>query len=100
MAATWVVLGHEGIKQFNKLRIKAIRRIIAEQSTQTDLPDSVKLTKGDYFHGGVKVLDDVLNWHILLRDVVRRTDSITKLVLDLVDQKMLLGNADKRVTAK
>jgi hypothetical protein len=100
MAATWVVLGYEGIKQFNKLRIKAIRKIIAEQSTQTDLSDSVKLTQGDYFHGGVEVLDDVLNWHILLRDVGRRTDSITRLVLDLVDQKMLLGNADKRATAK
>jgi hypothetical protein len=100
MAATWVVLGHEGIKQYNELRKKAILKIIDQQRLQTDLLDSEKLSRGDFFHDGTKILDDVLHWHALLRKALRRTDNVTSLVLDLIDQKMLLGSPEKRATAK
>jgi hypothetical protein len=55
MAATWVVLGHEGIKQYNELRKKAILKIIDQQRLQTDLLDSEKLSRGDFFHDGTKM---------------------------------------------
>jgi hypothetical protein len=100
MAATWVVLGKDGIKQYNQLRKKAIRKIVEKQSKQIGLEDSAKLTLGDYFHNRVKVLDDVLHWHDLLRNAVRRSDNITSRVIDLVDNKMLLAEAEERVTAK
>ena len=101
IAATWVVLGREGIRQFSRMREKAIERIIEEQRSgrvsQRNMPD---LTPGDYFHDGREVLPDVKSWHNILRTALRRTDSITNRVLDLVEQKMLLGNPEDRIKAK
>ncbi|KAI9776787.1 MAG: hypothetical protein M1816_005081 [Peltula sp. TS41687] len=101
IAATWMVLGYQGIRQFGKMREKAIQKIIQEQHTQHPpwTPTS-GLSAGDYFHDGRQVLDDVISWHRVLRNVLRRTDTMTSRVLDLVDQKMLLGVAKERITAK
>ena len=97
IAATWVVLGYQGIQQFEKLRRKAIaesqksRRSRGAKSTNMD---------GDWFHDGVSVLADVTSWHKVLRGFVRRTDVFTIQVLDLIDQRMLRGPPTERHDAK
>jgi serine/threonine protein kinase len=100
IAATWIVLDSEGIKQYNQLRKKAILRIISKQMAQFNPPKESRLTPGDYFHDGVTVLCDVLDWHRYLRNAVRVGDKITSRVLELIDKKMLLKNAEERVTTK
>ena len=55
---------------------------------------------GDWFHDGKSVLGDVTKWHSMLRGISWRHDTITSQVLDLVDQKMLLGSPGKRLGAK
>ena len=60
---------------------------------------AVKPPQGDHFHDGDQVLHDVTIWHSHLRTVLRKSDTITSQVLDLVDEEMLLGPADRRITA-
>jgi hypothetical protein len=57
-------------------------------------------TAGDHFHNGREVLPDVTSWHGVLRSALRETDTLTSRVLDMVDQKMLLGDSRKRSKAK
>lgn len=45
-------------------------------------------------------MDDVLSWHDVLRSATRKTDGLTSQVLELVDQKMLLGDARRRIKAQ
>lgn len=100
LAATWLVLGFQGILQFNKVRERAIEKIVQQQSSQSASGDGkVGLSRGDFFHGGDDVLDDVTSWHTLLRSAMRRLDTVTGQVLDLVDQEMLLGTAIARINA-
>lgn len=100
IAATWVVLGYQGVRQYNEIREKAVQRLVEGQekilSAQRKTP---LLTQGDYFHDGRCVLAAVLDWHDVLRNALRKTDTITSRVLDLVDQKMLLGNPKLRLKA-
>ena len=100
ITATWVVLGLDGIKQYSELRKKAIRNIIKAQSTNKNLPNASKLTPGDYFHDGDKVLDEVLDWHTFLRKVMRKTDTTTSRILDLIENSLLQGDLAQRVSAK
>lgn len=101
IAATWVVLGRQGIPQYRKMREKAIKKIIQDQESQSSSGSArPALNKGDYFHNGRQVLADVIKWHDLLRQTLRKTDTITSQVLDLVDQRMLLDDATKRTNAK
>lgn len=101
IAATWVVLGYQGISQFNKIRQRAISRVLTDVKRQQSLQHpNAGLNAGDYFHNGHQVLDDVLSWHDVLRSATRKTDGLTSQVLDLLDQKMLLGGARKRIKAK
>ena len=96
MAATWVVLGYQGIQQFNKLREKAIKGLVQEQRLHPHLQGSyLSLDLGDYFHNGRQVLSDVISWHDFLRSHLRKTDQITGKVLEVVDQKMLLPSSDR-----
>lgn len=94
IAATWVVLGYEGTRQFVKLREDAVEKI-RKQST----PKPPSITAGDYFHDGRKVLGDITSWHEVLRSASRRTDQITNYVLDLVDTHMLV-ESKARLTAE
>jgi hypothetical protein len=100
IAATWVVLGYQGIQQFNRIREKSIQKLVRDQqklpAAQRTNP---KLTAGDYFHDGIRVLPDVLGWHSVLRSALRQTDTVTGQVLDLVDQKLLLEKPALRLTA-
>jgi hypothetical protein len=102
IAATWVVLGYQGIRQFWNVREKAIAKINKERSSRSallDVPMPVA-TAGDSFHDGAEVLRDVTSWHSALRSALRATDTITSRVLDLVDEKMLLGDSSKRLKAE
>jgi hypothetical protein len=98
IAATWVVLGYQGIRQFSNVRKKAITKINKERSSQSTLLDVP--TEGDGFHDGAEVLRDVTLWHSVLRSALRATDTTTSQVLDLVDEKMLLGDSSKRLKAE
>jgi hypothetical protein len=102
MAATWVVLGSEGIVEFITLRERAIKDIL---TARENLPSSEGLdrdlinTMGDYFHNGIEVLPEVAQWHNFLRMSVRQSDTITCQVLNLVDAHMLRGRPEQRMTA-
>lgn len=53
----------------------------------------------DYFHNREDVLPDVLRWHAYLRSVLRKSDTITSIVLDLIDKEMFVGDAGRRIKA-
>ncbi|KAI9767404.1 MAG: hypothetical protein M1839_004508 [Geoglossum umbratile] len=100
IAASWVVLGYPGIPQFHKMRQNAIDKLVAEQNPGSSTRNGVpSLIPGDYFHDGEKVLADVLEWHKFLRNGLRKTDTITDRVLNLIEGKMLLVG-EKRVSAE
>ena len=83
------------------MREKAVKKIMQEQESSRSLRSlAVTLNQGNYFHNGRDVLTDVRSWHELLRSALRKTDTITGQVLDLVDRKMLLGNVLERLSAK
>ncbi|KAL8972470.1 MAG: hypothetical protein Q9197_002763 [Variospora fuerteventurae] len=96
IAATWVVFGYQGIKQFTRIRETAIEAIRVRQRGSRS---NSNLSAGDYFHDGHSVLEAVTSWHRILRSSLRKTDSVTSNLLDLVDKKMLLGNAGARIKA-
>lgn len=83
VAATYVVLGKEGVKQYRLLRSKAIERL--------------GLGIGDPFHNQEVVLPEVLHWHKYLREVLRKHDCYTARVLDLIDQRMLIVPGESRI---
>ena len=87
------------MRTFNILRENAIKKLIQEQHSSLGGSTTI-LDNGDYFHNGRQVLSEVKSWHNILRSVLRKTDTITSQVLDLVDQAMLLENATERITAK
>ncbi|EFQ30215.1 uncharacterized protein GLRG_05359 [Colletotrichum graminicola M1.001] len=76
IAATYVVLGTQGVLIFNKLRQEAIFRV------KEDLSDA--------FHDGETVLEEVRHWHDYLREAARGSDVYTSAVLDMVDKHMLV----------
>ncbi|KAL8962851.1 MAG: hypothetical protein Q9193_000811 [Seirophora villosa] len=100
IAATWVVFGYQGIKQFRTVRKKAIEQIRSKPVRQQALRSRSNLSAGDYFHDGREVLEAVTSWHRVLRSSLRKSDSVTSHLLDLVDHKMLLGAASERIKAR
>lgn len=56
--------------------------------------------RGDRFHDGRHVLPAVKEWHNVLRDAMRKTDTVTSRVLDLVDEEMLLEDPSTRIPSK
>ncbi|KAK6223619.1 hypothetical protein QIS74_03563 [Colletotrichum tabaci] len=76
IAATYVVLGTQGVLIFNRLRREAILNITEHSS--------------DAFHDGRSVLLEVRHWHKYLREAVRKNDAYTHAVLDMVDGYMLV----------
>jgi hypothetical protein len=88
------VLGTQGIKQFTYVRQRAISKA-HDSNSRTKLGEP----RGDHFHDGTEVLQDVIYWHNHLRKTCRGTDTITSQMLDLVDHKMLRGNAKERIEA-
>ncbi|KAI1122268.1 hypothetical protein F5Y10DRAFT_271233 [Nemania abortiva] len=84
VAATYVVLGKEGVKQYRLLRQRAI--------------ESLGIGIGDPFHDKEKVLSAVSDWHRYLRNTIRKDDCYTAKVLDLVDSRMLIIPGENRIS--
>ena len=82
VTATWIVLGYQGVLQYQELR-----RLNSQDK------------RSDRFHNGQDVLPQIANWHEFLRSHLRVTDTITGLVLNLVDQKMLKKDPSDRLTS-
>ena len=81
-AATWIVLGQQGVVDYEKVRRKA---------------DPTEL---GCFHDGAEVLKEVVEWHKRLRETIGSNDPITLSLLDLVDNKVLLKEPSMRLEAK
>jgi hypothetical protein len=77
VAATWVVLGYQGILQYRTLREQAL-----SNSTSEGHPT-------DRFHDCRHVLPEIRRWHGFLRGHLRVSDTTTEAVLDLIDTHML-----------
>jgi hypothetical protein len=92
IAATWVVLGYQGIMQFEILRRDAIKRM----NKNIDHKSNIEVR--DAFHNGDKVMDEVTTWHKYLRDHIRVSDKITPLVLDLLDERLFVADPKERAT--
>jgi hypothetical protein len=84
VAATYVVLGKEGVKQYRLLRQSAI--------------DSLGIGVGDPFHNKEKVLSQVTDWHRYLRTAIRKDDCYTAKVLDIADSRMLIIPGEHRIS--
>jgi hypothetical protein len=84
VAATFVVLGSQGVRLYQSLRTTAIARL--KNSTTT---------AGDSFHDGSNVLGCVLEWHRYLRSIRRCSDLFTRHVLDMIDEMMLQPEAGR-----
>lgn len=97
MAATWLVLGYQGIGQFRIIRQKAIDGLVRQQ--QNDTSGGETIMHGDFFHNGREVLPEVKQWHLLLRSSIRKTDHITSALLDLVETRLLIA-VDSRISAE
>ena len=95
LAATWVTLGLRGIHQFQGMR----EHVLKQRALAASQNQGTRTSQGDHFHDGHQVLKEVTQWHQLLRTSLRKTDSITSQVLDLVDNRMLLGSPEQRITA-
>jgi hypothetical protein len=76
VAATWVVLGFQGIRQFAQLR-------------QLAPSNKIGGITYDRFHNGIEVLPEVRKWHNYLRGHTRPSDTATSRVLELVENNML-----------
>ncbi len=103
-SATWVVLGNYGIQKFRTLRQRILDKLSIAQEKKELKPQSDKslniTRRGDYFHDGTNVLDVVTSWHGFLRDSVRKSDTITSKVLEIVDRGLLVSNIKDRFDAK
>lgn len=95
--ATWVVLGSQAYTAYDKIR----QRAILELRRRHEADNSISVpTCGDAFHDGQKVLSAVADWHRHLRNSTRRSDTITHVVLDLIDDKMLIVDPRQRLTSE
>lgn len=84
VAATYVVAGKEGVKQYRLLRQRAISKLGQGY--------------GDAFHDTRKVLPEVTQWHKYLRTSTRAQDTFTSKVLNIVDEFMLIVPGEARIS--
>jgi hypothetical protein len=83
VAATWIVLGFQGIRQYERLR-------------QLSPANNKNGVTSDRFHDGFNVLPEVEKWHDYLRGHLRPSDTTTELVLSLVESKLLRSDPASR----
>ncbi|KAK7948477.1 uncharacterized protein PG986_009363 [Apiospora aurea] len=93
VAATWVVLGCQGVLIYDKLRQNAINQLRESHAKSTPTAD-------DAFHDGQRVLSAVTEWHAYRRASMRKVDTITSEILDLIDTKMLQSVPHQRLTSR
>jgi hypothetical protein len=101
-AATWIVLGRTGVRQYILLRQRAVESALAralDQGAKLDKAPYKHVYKKDCFHDGHRLLPEITEWHTFLRSVLRPTDMMTRKVLDLID-KQLFMDASTRSDAK
>ncbi|VUC32782.1 unnamed protein product [Clonostachys rosea] len=91
VVATWVILGPTFYQAYGFIRQDAIK-------TLREFPNKPGPYCDDAFHDGSKVLRAVTDWHTHLRNSIRASDTISRQVLDLVDDEMLLSNPEKRLS--
>jgi hypothetical protein len=77
VAATYLVLGTQGVNLYKSIRIKASKN-------------------GDAFHDGTVVLQIVTKWHRYLRASRRHADVFTHAILDVVDEDMLIPEKERK----
>jgi hypothetical protein len=97
ITATWIVLGFQGVLQYETVRKLAIQKL-REQRGQ-NLAVSTPAAD-DAFHNGREVLPEVLSWHNYLRSILRKTDTATEWVLNLVEDKMLHASPSRRIRSR
>lgn len=95
IAATWVVGGYSTVRDYARVRQKAI-----EESKKRHRSALADVPAGDLFCDGTTVLDEVGQWHRVLRRTASRADNMTGLVLDIVDQHMLRARPTDRWSCK
>ncbi|CAN9212070.1 unnamed protein product [Alternaria alternata] len=83
VASTWIVLGSQGIRQYECLR----------QLSPSSNRDGVL---SDRFHDGFDVLPEIVKWHDFLRGHLRPSDTTTELVLSLIESKLLKADPAAR----
>lgn len=95
--ATWVILGQQAYDHYPEIRKDAIKKLKEQRKLDknTDAPEA-----DDAFHDGVNVLPAVLQWHDLLRNSIRKSDSISGRILSLIEEGMLVGDIQKRWTVQ
>lgn len=89
MMATWIVKGCRGIDEYRILRTLALKDL-----------STAKHIAPDGFHGGSDVLPQIRHWHSHLREIRRHSDTITPAILDLVDNELLLGDPEARLSSE
>ncbi|KAK4198238.1 kinase-like domain-containing protein [Triangularia verruculosa] len=95
--ATWVVLGSFAYDQYQAFRRRAISDLLEQRKVEDN---HIAPKARDGFHDGRHVLQAVKDWHQYLRSSMRRSDTITGKVLDLVEDDMLLANPKDRLSSK
>ncbi|KAK5456970.1 hypothetical protein LTS15_004750 [Exophiala xenobiotica] len=101
IAATWVALGYKGIQVYERLRETAIKASLGTRQLHNmqNQHDDENRPEADFFHDGSNVLEAIRHWHKAVRQYIRRTDSVTGHVLDLVTNSMLQGSPSQRINA-
>ncbi|CAG9947609.1 unnamed protein product [Clonostachys rosea f. rosea IK726] len=96
VVATWVILGPTFYQAYGFIRQDAIKTL---RESRGGLPNTPGPYCDDAFHDGSKVLRAVTDWHTHLRNSIRTSDTISRQVLDLVDNEMLLSNPEDRISS-
>ena len=95
LAATYVILGYNGIRRFNEfLECASVR--LRNAASKADRRVVSPLATSRYDDNGV--LEEVRCWHQYLRGCMRQTSATTQ-ILDIAEKNLLLRDAMRRTTA-
>ncbi|KAF2490635.1 hypothetical protein BU16DRAFT_622209 [Lophium mytilinum] len=97
IAATWIVLGFQGVRQFEAVRMLALKKLKRQNANDRLISTP---TADDAFYDGTDPLPEVLEWHQYLRGHLRISDTVTLRVLNLVDEAMLLALPNRRISSE
>ncbi|XMA09784.1 hypothetical protein WAI453_002575 [Rhynchosporium graminicola] len=92
-AATWLLLGCRGVEQFRLVR----------KCLENGNMSSISFTEprgDDCFHNREDVSKAVVEWHRYLKNSLRSGDSVTGLILDFIEGKMLVYSIRDRTTSR
>jgi serine/threonine protein kinase len=95
LAATWVVLGPQGLEQYREIRVKGSKA--SSRVDRHDL-DGKSRPRGDFFHDGRRVHPEVTRLHRFIHEHKRKSDDMTSDVLRIIDEHMFV-DWEKRISA-